>query len=106
MSANVKIFQVVAGDDFGAQRAGDKWLRDRGFSFGPSQADGPQAIWFGEHSISKWRNLSTKERLDAHAIMEGKRCCDVHITLRAHAPAEAVQAFNQPDTVTDRKSVV
>lgn len=97
MSATVKIFQAVLGDDFGAQLAAEKWLRNHGFSFGPSQADGPQAIWFGNHSISKWRNLSAKERLSAHAIMEGKRCCDVHITLRAHAPAEAATAFSLTD---------
>lgn len=100
MSTNRKIFEAIAGDDFGAQHAADKWLRDRGFSFGPSQDDGPQAIWFGDHSVSKWRNLSTSERLAAHGIMEGRRAGAVHITLRAHAPAEAVAAFNQPDTAT------
>ena len=99
MSTNRKIFEAIAGDDFGAQRAADKWLRDRGFSFGPSQADGPQAIWFGDHSVSKWRNLSAKERLAAHGIMEGRRAGAVHITLRAHAPAEAVAAFFEPGTV-------
>lgn len=98
MSTNRIIFEAIAGDDFGAQRAADKWLRDRNFSFGPSQADGPQAIWFGDHSVSKWRNLSTKERLAAHGIMEGRRAGAVHITLRAHAPAEAVAAFSEPDT--------
>lgn len=97
MSTNRKIFEAIAGDDFGAQRAADKWLRDRDFSFGPSQADGPQAIWFGDHSVSKWRNLSAKERLAAHGIMEGWRAGAVHITLRAHAPAEAVAAFNMTD---------
>lgn len=100
MSANVKIFPAVAGNDFGAQSAAETWLKARGFSWGSSERDAPQAIWHGNHYISKWRNLSTKERLAAHAIMEGKRRCDVHITLRAHAPAEAVEAFSQPDTVT------
>lgn len=97
MRSNFRIFPAIAGNDFGAQYAAEAWLKARGFSWGSSERDAPQAIWHGDHHISKWRNLSTRERLDAHAIMEGKRCCDVHITLRAHAPAEAVAAFNMTD---------
>ena len=93
MTSNIKEFPAVAGDDFGAQRAAEDWLRERGFSWGSSQVDGPQAIWHGCHSISKWRNLSASEKRDAHAIMEGARDGAVRITLRSHAPAEAVAAF-------------
>jgi hypothetical protein len=97
MSANIKEFPVVPGNDFGAQRAAEGWLRARGFSFGSSQVDGPQAIWFGKCVISKWRNLSAAEKRDAHGTMEGARAGAVHITLRAHAPAAAIEAFNRQD---------
>lgn len=75
----IKEFQAIPGDDFGASYAAEKWLKARGFSFGPSSVDGPQAIWFGDCSISKWRNLSASEKRDAHATMDGKRCCTVRI---------------------------
>lgn len=97
MRAAIKEFHAITGSDFGAQYAAEKWLTDRGFSFGSSQANGPQAIWHGDCDISKWRNLSAEEKRDAHAIMEGGRSCTVRITLRAHAPAEAVAAFNLAD---------
>lgn len=96
----VKEFPAVPGSDFGAQYAAERWLRERGFSFGASQADGPQAIWYGECGVSKWRNLSAKEKREAHAVMDGRRAGSVRITLRAHAPAEAVAAFTQPDDIT------
>lgn len=96
MTASIKEFPEVPGDDFGAQRAAEAWLMNRGFSWGASQVDGPQAIWHGNYCISKWRNLSAEEKRDAHAIMEGHRACAVRITLRAHAPAEAISAFTQP----------
>lgn len=100
MSAAIKTFAAVPGDDFGAQRAAEDWLRERGFSFGSSQADGPQAIWHGDCRVSKWRNLSTRERRDAHAIMGGARASAVCITLRAHAPAEALAIFKADDEAT------
>jgi len=93
----IKEFHPIPGDDFGAQHNASDWLSERGFSCGPSSVDGPQAIWHGDCSISKWRNLSADEQRDAHAIMSGKRGGTVLITLRAHAPAEAIAAFNQAD---------
>lgn len=100
MRRDTIIFRAVPCNDFGAQYAAEDWLKKRGFSWGSSQADGPQAIWYGDCSISKWRNLSTKEKRDAHAIMVGGRGCDVRITLRAHAPEEAIEAFNLEDEVS------
>lgn len=81
---------------FEASRAAEKWLRERGFSYGSSQADGPQAIWYGECSISKWRNLSVKERGQCHATLGGnQREGPMHITLRNAATPEAIEAFNR-----------
>lgn len=89
---------------FAASRAAEDWLRDRGFSCGPSQVDGPRAIWFGDCCISKWRNLSAAEKRDAHATMDGEgREGPIRITLRKSAPADARAAFSaeaakpQPD---------
>lgn len=81
---------------FEASNAAEAWLSDRGFSYGPSQVCGPQAIWFGDCAISKWRNLSAKERRECHAILEGDgREGPMRITLRANAPAEARAAFHR-----------
>lgn len=80
---------------FEASHAAEKWLDDRGFSYGPSQADGPQAIWFGDCDISKWRNLSRKERAECHATMAGNhREGPMRINLMPGAPDEAMAAFN------------
>lgn len=79
---------------FAASNAAEKWLSDRGFSYGPSQANGPQAVWFGECSISKWRNLSAKEKIECHATIDGDgRSGPIVITLHAEATAEARAAF-------------
>ncbi len=75
--------------DFEASRAAEQWLRDRNFSFGPSQADGPQAIWHGVCDISKWRNLSILEKAEAHGILESSRNGTATITLRSNAPMSA-----------------
>lgn len=99
MSAIVKEFPAVSGDDFGAQHAAEAWLQARGFSFGSSQCDGPQAVFFGEFHVSKWRNLSPAEKCAAHGLMDGARSSWVRITLRESAPPEAVAALNRPDEV-------
>lgn len=79
--------------DFDASRAAEKWLQKHGFSFGPSQADGPQAIWFGDCSISKWRNLSAAERKSADAVLHSGRGCAATITLMPSASPAARAAF-------------
>ncbi|MBY0242461.1 MAG: hypothetical protein K2X55_24420 [Burkholderiaceae bacterium] len=90
-------FPAVPANDFGAQVAAEAWLDARGFSYGSCSVGGPQAIWYGDCRISKWRNLNAAEKQAAHATMDGPRGGTVRITLRAHAPAEAVAAFNRPD---------
>lgn len=70
------------------------WLKDCGFSVGPSQADGPCAIWYGDYLISKWRNLSAAEKRQVHAIMEGNlREGPVRIKLMPAATPDAIAAF-------------
>lgn len=79
--------------DFDASRAAEDWLRKHGFSFGPSQADGPQAIWFGDCSISKWRNLSAAEKKTMDAVLHSGRGCVATITLMPSASQAARVAF-------------
>lgn len=79
---------------FAAVAAAQKWLRDRGFSYGPSQVGGPQAIWHGDCTISKWRNLSDQEKRECHATLDGnQREGPMRITLQAAATPEAIAAF-------------
>ncbi|WP_426106330.1 hypothetical protein [Massilia sp. TSP1-1-2] len=83
---------------FEAAHAAEQWLRDRGFSYGPSQADGPQAVWHGDCVISKWRNLSAKDKRKCHATLSGDgRDGPMRITLCAAATPEAIAAFALPD---------
>lgn len=82
---------------FQAVYAAEDWLRARGFSWGPSSVDGPQAIWHGDCTISKWRNLSPKERSECDAIMHGGREGPVTITLQRAATPEARAAFANGD---------
>ena len=83
---------------FAASDAAKAWLTSRGFSYGPSQVDGPQAIWFGDCSISKWRNLSPQEKRECHATLDGNhREGPMRITLCVAATPEAIAAFNMSD---------
>ena len=91
MKNEITFFQK---ETFAASRAAEGWLRERGFSYGPTQCDGPQAVWFGECAISKWRNLSRKEKAQAHALITGDtRNGPVKISLTSAATAEAIAAF-------------
>lgn len=84
---------------FQACYAAEEWLYARGFSVGPSQVDGPRAIWHGLCAISKWRNLSAAEKREAHAIMEGElREGPVRIVLQSGASDEARAAFAITDS--------
>ena len=73
---------------FQSSYAAEAWLRERGFSFGPSQADGPQAVWYGDCHISKWRNLSRKERAECIAGVGGAAagCGDGRARVRCVSP--------------------
>ena len=81
-----------------ANRAAEAWLDALGFSVGPSSVDGPRAIWHGDCSISKWRNLSAQEKRAVHAVMEGDiREGPVRIRLMSAATDRARAAFELTD---------
>lgn len=54
-----------------AKEACERFLRDRGFSIGISQAGAPRGVLFGNFGISKWRNLRQADRDGLHATVTG-----------------------------------
>lgn len=83
---------------FQAQHAAEKWLRERGFSIGSSQAGSPRAIWHGDCYISKWRGLSPAERASCHALMTGNgRNGPITVALTPAASPEAIAAFSREE---------
>jgi hypothetical protein len=63
----------AADDDFGAKHAAEKWLKDRGISYGSSCACAPQCLLIGNYAIAKWRNLTTRERKQCHGTLDFDR---------------------------------
>lgn len=94
----MSIIEFTNTGTFQACYAAEAWLDARGFSVGPSQVDGPRAIWHGDCAISKWRNLSAQEKRAVHAIMDGElREGPVRIVLKPGATDEARAAFALTD---------
>ena len=56
-----KIFKSN-GKTFSAYYAACGWLRENGYSCGPTSIDGPAGIVKGDVYISKWRNMSKQEQ--------------------------------------------
>ncbi|ARR55358.1 hypothetical protein HY78_18885 [Rhizorhabdus wittichii DC-6] len=79
--------------DFTAMYAAERACRDAGFSIGASQRGAPRGLLFGDFIISKWRNMTQRQRLDLHAEMVGGRDGPVAVALRDDAPPPAVAAF-------------
>lgn len=79
---------------FEASNDAEKFLHDRGFSFGSSQCDAGQGVLFGNFSISKWRGMSRAEIKALHGVIRGDgRNGPVHVDLFDSAPAHAHDAF-------------
>ena len=57
-----KTFQTDPDNCFGATYAAEAWLRENGYSYGPSQRGAPRAIMKGDVSIAKWKNLTGREK--------------------------------------------
>ncbi|WP_341893791.1 hypothetical protein [Ferrovibrio terrae] len=83
------------GTEFSAWRAAEAFLSERGFSVGSTQKGAASGILFGDFKISKWRNLSPKERNQLHGTVHALdiRSGSAVVTLRESAPAEAKAAF-------------
>jgi len=86
--------------DFAASHAAEAFLKSRGFSFGPLQADDPRGVLFNElerpRIVAKWRCLSEYHRSQLHGLITGDpRKGPVLIKIFAHAPAAARQAVSR-----------
>jgi hypothetical protein len=57
---------------FEAYYAACNWCNENGYSYGSMCGSEPIALWMGERSISKWKNLSTKERATCDGVMMGE----------------------------------
>ena len=100
----MSVIEFSSVETWEANRAAEAWLDARGFSVGPSQVDGPRAIWHGDCVISKWRNLSEQEKYAVHAVMEGDiREGPVRIRLMPGATAQARAAFALSDAEVANK---
>lgn len=71
------------GSTFSAKFEAEDWLRDNGYSFGPSCVGYPQAVFKGDCYVSKWRNLSPKERLSVDGVLHAHREGDATLRLTA-----------------------
>jgi hypothetical protein len=56
---------------FDAYHEACAWLDQNGYSHGPTSIDGPVAIFKGDCAVSKWRNLSAKERKAVDGLLDG-----------------------------------
>jgi len=57
---------------FEALHAAEKWLTDHDYSYGPTQVCAPQAIFRGDCYVSKWRNLSAKDKTEMVGTITGE----------------------------------
>lgn len=57
---------------FAAWNAARQWLKENGFSYGSSSVDGPVGILKGDFCISKWRNMTPKERSQLDGTLSGE----------------------------------
>lgn len=90
--------------DFAAVNAACNWLRDRGYSIGSMCMDMPIGILKGDWSITKWRNLTIKERkqLDGQLVSNDFRNGPVVIQLKDPATnAEIKSGERIKQAVTD-----
>lgn len=92
-------FTFVADGDFAATRLAEQFLRERGFSFGPTQGPDPRAVMFGDYLVAKWRNLTRADKAANHGVMLGRpRTGPITVIVYSTAPAAAVAAMKAAPT--------
>lgn len=68
MSAKRTLVFKHDGEAFSGYNAATDWLGENGYSYGAMQVHAPTGFVVGDAWISKWRNLSSKDR----AAMDGR----------------------------------
>lgn len=85
----------TAAGPFAATREAEQFLRERGFSFGPTQGPDPRAIMHGDYLVSKWRNLTRADIAANHGCMFGRpRTGPITVIVYSAAPIEAREAVH------------
>jgi hypothetical protein len=67
-----KLFQG-SGETFSALYEAENWLRENGYSVGPTSMDGPQGVVKGKAYISKWRNMTESEQQELDGVLYAGR---------------------------------
>ena len=67
---SVKVFEST-GEEWSACVAAELWCHENGISVGAMQGPSPRGLLRGEHEISKWRNMTSKEKQQLHGLMIG-----------------------------------
>jgi hypothetical protein len=80
---------------FAALNAAVAACQRAGFSVGAHQANSPCGLLLGDVTISKWRNMTAKEKGQLHGKIWGGRAAPITVMLNADASAAAVRAFAQ-----------
>lgn len=71
--------------EFEAYRDAKKWCEENGYSYGSMQRTAPIGLLKGNWTISKWRNLDSKQRKQLHGTMTcvtSFREAPIHIVLK------------------------
>ncbi len=61
-----------ANGTFMAYYSATAWCDKNGYSYGSMCGSEPIALWKGDYSISKWRNLSQKEKNTCDGVIIGE----------------------------------
>ena len=68
--------------DFMAYRSAEYWAKENGYSYGSMCHPQPTALYKGDFSVAKWKNLSTKDISQVDGVITGEyRNGPVKITL-------------------------
>lgn len=61
------------GTDFSAKREADTYIRQQGWTVGPSSRFGVRAVMFGpDWIVAKYHNLTSEEKAGTHAYLVGR----------------------------------
>lgn len=64
------ILTFVADGDYVAHKMALDWCEQSGYSYGSLQADAPTGLLRGDVVISKWRNMTQKQRDELDGVID------------------------------------
>lgn len=88
MADFIKIFPAVEDDPFQNYYDACRWLKDNGYSYGPSQMDAPSGILKGDFAISKMRNMTKKQQSELDGLLYSGRHQEAKIVIKRNKPDE------------------